>query len=294
MLPHSQALHLTSPLKDPPQLLSLSRYLIHSPSSAASPLSGPPQLLPHFKIPLNCSPSAATSPAAYPQLLYLTRSLSSAAPSPAACLQLLPRLQPLLSCYQHASPPLLLPHTLPLFSCYLNRSLSSAAPSSFFFCNYRQFLSISLMLINFSTFQWLPPLIFKTLVFLIYCFLVHVTGLRRLHYMVAWMMLTRSGWKLDCSWFVVYSDFWVKVSRGIIQCSPSGLEPTSRTSEALMAQYLNVRQRKLGTIIIQTVHILQHDSAVTGSLPKGDILHGNPTYFQITLPGSSTVTSLYQ
>ncbi len=77
--------------------------------------------------------------------------------------------------------------------------------------------------------------------------------------------------------------------------SPSGLEPTmSRTSEALMAQYPNVCQRKLGTIIIQTVHILQHDRAVTGSLPEGDILHGNPTYFQITLPGSSTVTPLYQ
>ncbi len=44
-----------------------------------------------------------------------------------------------------------------------------------------------------------------------------------------------------------------------------------RTAEALTAQYLNVRQRKLGTIIIQTVHILQHDSSVTGSLPEGDI-----------------------
>ncbi len=30
---------------------------------------------------------------------------------------------------------------------------------------------------------------------------------------------------------------------------------------------LNVCQRKLGTIIIQTVHILQLDSADTGSLP---------------------------
>jgi hypothetical protein len=39
-----------------------------------------------------------------------------------------------------------------------------------------------------------------------------------------------------------------------------GLEPMPCTSEALTAQYLNVRQRKLGTIIIQTVHILQHDS----------------------------------
>ncbi len=76
--------------------------------------------------------------------------------------------------------------------------------------------------------------------------------------------------------------------------SPSGLEPMSRTSEALMAQYLNVRQRKLGTIIIQTVHILQHDNAVTGKLPEGDILRGNPTYLQITFPGSCTVTPMYQ
>jgi len=29
------------------------------------------------------------------------------------------------------------------------------------------------------------------------------------------------------------------------------------TSVAVVAQYLKVRQRKLGTIIIQTVHILQ-------------------------------------
>jgi hypothetical protein len=43
----------------------------------------------------------------------------------------------------------------------------------------------------------------------------------------------------------------------------------THTSMALMAQYLNVRQRKLGTIIIQTVCILQHDSAVTGSLTEG-------------------------
>ncbi len=55
---------------------------------------------------------------------------------------------------------------------------------------------------------------------------------------------------------------------------------------ALLAQYLNVRQRKLGTFIlqaVQSVHILQHDSVNTGSLPKD-----NPSYFQITKPGSST------
>jgi hypothetical protein len=65
--------------------------------------------------------------------------------------------------------------------------------------------------------------------------------------------------------------------------SPTGLEPMPCTSEALAAQYLNVRQRKLGTIIIQTVHILQHDSAVTGSLPNGEFLHGQPNVLPINL-----------
>ena len=73
-----------------------------------------------------------------------------------------------------------------------------------------------------------------------------------------------------------------------------GLEPMSLTSVALMAQYLNVRQRKWGTIIIQTVHILQLDSADTGSLPMEDFFKHIPIYFQITQPGSSTVTPLYQ
>jgi hypothetical protein len=75
---------------------------------------------------------------------------------------------------------------------------------------------------------------------------------------------------------------------------PPGLEPMSCISVALMAQYLNVRQRKLGTIIIQTVRIQQHDSADTGSMPTKDFLKHNPSYFQITQPGSSTITSPYQ
>ncbi len=58
-----------------------------------------------------------------------------------------------------------------------------------------------------------------------------------------------------------------------------GLEPMPYTSVALMAQYLNVRQGKLGTIIIQTVHILLHDSADTGSLPKSDFCMVNSNYF---------------
>jgi hypothetical protein len=43
----------------------------------------------------------------------------------------------------------------------------------------------------------------------------------------------------------------------------------------LTAQYLNVRQRKLGAIIIQTVRILQHESAVTGSLPEEEFVLGH-------------------
>ncbi len=49
------------------------------------------------------------------------------------------------------------------------------------------------------------------------------------------------------------------------------------------------RQCKLGTIIIQTVYVLQYDSAVTGSLPVENFFKHNPNYFQITQPGTSTV-----
>jgi hypothetical protein len=66
------------------------------------------------------------------------------------------------------------------------------------------------------------------------------------------------------------------------------------TSLALTAQYLNVRQRKLGTIIIKTVQILQNERVDTGSLPMEDFFKHNPNYFQIILPDSSTVTPPYQ
>jgi hypothetical protein len=61
---------------------------------------------------------------------------------------------------------------------------------------------------------------------------------------------------------------------------PTGLEPMPHNSVALMAQYLNVRQRKLALFtIIQTVHILQHESADTGSLPMEDFFKHNLNYF---------------
>jgi hypothetical protein len=47
---------------------------------------------------------------------------------------------------------------------------------------------------------------------------------------------------------------------------------------------MSASQRKLGTIIILTVHILQHESVDTGSLPMEDFFKRNPNYFQITLP----------
>jgi hypothetical protein len=78
---------------------------------------------------------------------------------------------------------------------------------------------------------------------------------------------------------------------------PMGLEPMSRRSVSLTAQYLYVCQCKLGTIIIQTVHILQLDSVDTGSLPNvpmEDFFKHIPNYFQLTQPGSSTGTPPYQ
>jgi hypothetical protein len=67
------------------------------------------------------------------------------------------------------------------------------------------------------------------------------------------------------------------------------------TSVALMAHYFNVREHKLGTIVIQTVQILSHDSADTGSLPMDEeFLHGQLKLLLINLAGSTTVTPLHQ
>ncbi len=38
----------------------------------------------------------------------------------------------------------------------------------------------------------------------------------------------------------------------------------------------------VGTIIIQTVHILHRYGADTGSLPMEDFFNPNPNYFQLT------------
>ncbi len=48
------------------------------------------------------------------------------------------------------------------------------------------------------------------------------------------------------------------------------------------------------SFIIQTVHILQHDSADKCSLPMEYFLKHNPNYFKITQPDRSTVTPQYK
>jgi hypothetical protein len=68
----------------------------------------------------------------------------------------------------------------------------------------------------------------------------------------------------------------------------------SHSSVALTAQYLNVRRRKLGTFIIQTVYILQHESAVTGSLSEGEFVHGHSILLPNNLARRFTVTPLHQ
>ena len=81
--------------------------------------------------------------------------------------------------------------------------------------------------------------------------------------------------------FLMWKVVFVRLkSVQILTISPWDSNPCPHTSVALVAQYLNVRQRKLGTIIIQTVHILQHDSADTGTLPKRNLSMANSNYFQ--------------
>ncbi len=68
-----------------------------------------------------------------------------------------------------------------------------------------------------------------------------------------------------CRWpiLMIWSSLFLLKSLQRLTISPLGLEPVPYTLVAFTAQFLNVRQRKLGTIVIQTVHILQHDSADT-------------------------------
>jgi hypothetical protein len=89
-----------------------------------------------------------------------------------------------------------------------------------------------------------------------------------------WMHL-EVGLKWACWWLyadILFGSFRPKSEEKLPNFAPAGLEPMLHATVALTAQYMNVRQRKLGTIIIQTVNIL---SAVTDSLPEGEFVHGH-------------------
>ncbi len=113
---------------------------------------------------------------------------------------------------------------------------------------------------------------------------------------VLWIYL-QDNWKLACRGAELLWLFLGLKSEEELCLAPNETRThvsQSLTSVAVMAQYLNVRQRKWGTIIIQIVHILQLDNADIGSLPMVDFFKHIPNYFQITQPGSSTVTPPYQ
>ncbi len=81
----------------------------------------------------------------------------------------------------------------------------------------------------------------------------------------------------------LYAEIYLesfKVKEKFPNFPPAGLEPMPHAPVALTAQYLNVRQRKLGSIIIQTVRILQHESAVTDSLPEEEFVRGHSNLLQ--------------
>jgi hypothetical protein len=74
--------------------------------------------------------------------------------------------------------------------------------------------------------------------------------------------------------------------------SPSRTQTYAHATMALTVQYLNVRQRNLGTFIIQTVSILQHESVATDSLCN---VHGHSNLLPNNLARlASTVTPLHQ
>jgi hypothetical protein len=73
---------------------------------------------------------------------------------------------------------------------------------------------------------------------------------------IIWVICTGRFWKWDWSdlQVLVYLDFKLKVSRKITQCV-QGDSPMPHTLVILMAQYQNVRHRKLGTTSIIIQHV---------------------------------------
>ncbi len=118
-----------------------------------------------------------------------------------------------------------------------------------------------------------------------------------LHFLDCWRGLDASWSRIEVG-LVGWDLVWVLRSKSVetlpnFPQHDSNLYPP-RNSGSNTAQYLNVRQRKLSTIIIQTVCIL-HEIAVTDSLPAREFVHGQPNLLPINLAlGCNTVTPLYR
>ncbi len=133
------------------------------------------------------------------------------------------------------------------------------------------------------------------------CFLVSNSGVATstldIHYLLGVCVVDVSWSWLEAGFAVelICSDcVEIKVSRGIVPSPTETRTHVSHISGSNGPVYECLPLLLLGTIIIQTVHILQHDNADTGSLPVEYFVKHSPTYFQIIQPGSSTVTPPYQ
>ncbi len=97
--------------------------------------------------------------------------------------------------------------------------------------------------------------------------------------------LEATGRRVEAGLHVEYGFMLVLRSKSVEESPsvPNGTHTYALHIRGSNSPVFECRQHKLGTIIIQTVHILQHDSAVTGSLPDGEFLHGQPNVLPINL-----------
>jgi|688.fasta_scaffold279658_2 hypothetical protein len=69
----------------------------------------------------------------------------------------------------------------------------------------------------------------------------------------------------------IYVGFKIKVGKGITQCPNGTWTYDTHIISGFNGPVSECPPAEAGTIIIQTVHIIQDDSAVTGPLPDGAI-----------------------
>ncbi len=110
----------------------------------------------------------------------------------------------------------------------------------------------------------------------------HITYILVMRLRQAWFWHGTGGLKVTVS----SGNFWPFSPTGTRTCAPH-----IRGSSRAVSEWQPAYPRQL---IIQTVHILQLDSALTDSLPRGSTVRPFQPYFPITWPSSSTVTPPYQ